>query len=192
MASERDVLLKAAPLRTLRAYMDEHLKPEARDKVLRKAATEFPSETAHLGERPPLVTERVPVLLVNRLVELTAEELHEPATVIAHRVGRRSAEEASRGILRLAMILISMPSLLRKLTPTWSQMYTHGTMSSHSEGRSATIELTGFPVKSVVGCARVTGTFEWFAGQAEKSATVTHSVCQAKNGGDVCKWEVHW
>lgn len=192
MTSERDVLMKATPLRSLRVFMDEQLAPDARDRVLRKAAAEFPSEVSHLGDRPPLVSERVPVILVNRLIELTAEEMRQPAPAVALQVGRRSAEDASKGVLRLAMILISMPSLIRKLAPTWSQMYSHGTMTSHSEGKNATIELTGFPVSSAVGCARITGTLEWFAHQAEKASTIRHTLCRAKSGGDVCKWELQW
>jgi len=91
--------------------------------------------------------------------------------------------------MRLAMVLI--PNLLRKLVPVWSQISTHGTMSSHSEGSTATIELANFPILSQTGCARRTGWFEWFAQKAEKTATVRHSMCRV-DGGEVCRWDLRW
>jgi hypothetical protein len=192
MASEREVQVKASPVRTLRAYMEEVLKPDARERVIARVSGEFPQESARFRERAPVASERVPVLFVNRLIEQVAEELHEPPAVVAHRLGRRAAEEASGGVLRLAMILISMPSLLRKLAPVWTQLYTHGKMTSTSEGNSAVVELTEFPLLSATNCARITGWFEWFAQKAEKNATVRHSVCRVRNGGDVCRWELRW
>lgn len=190
-ANPSDVLVKATPLITLRSFMDEHLTREAVERVITKAGEEFPDEKGRLGQRVMVASERIPVVLVNRLIELTADELHEPTTEVAHRVGRRAAESASTGVMRLAMVLISIPNLLRKLAPVWSQLYTHGKMSSTSEGRTATVELTDFPVRSKTGCARITGWFEWFAQKAEKTATVQHYPCRAENG-PVCRWTLRW
>jgi hypothetical protein len=192
MSPELDVWMKATPFRALRGFMDAHLDATARERVLRTAAAEFPSSIALLGDRPPLVSERVPVVLLNRLVELTAGEMKQPSISIAHRVGRESAREASSGVLRLAMVLISIPNLLRKVAPTWAQMYSHGKMTQVAEGRTATLELTDFPIESPVNCARVTGTLEWFAQQAEKNAVVRHVLCRSNDGGDVCRWDVRW
>ena len=171
--------------------MDEYLSPDAVERVLSKAGEDFPEERARLNQRVMVASERIPVVFINRLIELTADELHEPATVVAHRVGRRAAEGASTGVMRLAMVLISIPNLLRKLSPVWSQLYTHGKMSSSAEGRTATVELTDFPVRSKTGCARITGWFEWFAQKAEKTATVQHYPCRAENG-PVCRLTLRW
>jgi hypothetical protein len=190
-ADPRDVLVKASPLIALRSFMDEHLTPDGVERVLAKAGEEFPEEKARLGQRVMVASERVPVVFVNRLIELTAGELRESPAAVAHRVGRRAAEGASTGVMRLAMVLISIPNLLRKLAPVWSQLYTHGTMSSSSEGKTATVELTDFPVRSKTGCGRITGWFEWFAQKAEKTATVQHYPCRAESG-PVCRWTLRW
>lgn len=139
-----------------------------------------------------MASERVPVMFVNRLVELTAEELHEPAPRVAHRVGRRAAEEASNGVMRLAMTFLSIPNLLRKLPPVWSQLYSHGSMHFESgPGNVATMELTEYPLVSATGCARITGWLEWFAQRAEKSAVIAHKECRAE-GGKTCRWDLRW
>jgi hypothetical protein len=191
MPSERDVLVKTTPLRSVRAFLDEHLKPEAKERVIAKAAGEFPDHAQRLRERTLIATERVPVAMVNRLIELAAEELGEPPTQVAHRIGRRAADEAAKGILRLAMVMISIPSLLRKLAPVWTQLYSHGTMSSRADGKSAVVELADFPVVSATGCARITGWLEWFAEKAESGATIRHSSCTAK-GDRICRWDLQW
>lgn len=190
-ANPRTVLVKAAPLLALRSFMDQHLSRDGAERALTRAGEEFPEEKARLAQRVMVASERIPVVLVNRLIELTADELHEPAVAVAHRLGRFAADSASTGVMRLAMVLISIPNLLRKLAPVWSQMYTHGTISSRSEGNTATIELTDFPVRSKTGCARITGWFEWFAQKAEKTATVQHYPCRAENG-PVCRWNLRW
>ena len=184
------VLVKASPLRALLHFMDDHLTPQGRDRALQRASAEFPVETSLRGHMP-VATERVPVLLVNRLIELTAEEMREPAPVVAHRLGRVAAEEASTGVMRLAMILISIPNLLRKLAPVWSQVYTHGKVTSACTEREANVELTDFPIASATGCARITGWFEWFAERAEKTARVRHVECRS-SGASVCRWQITW
>lgn len=171
--------------------MDEHLTPEAVQRVFDRAAEEFPEQVKAFRDRQPVASERVPMAFVNLLTELTAGEMHDSATAVAHRVGRRAAQEASTGVMRLAMVLISIPSLLRKLAPVWAQMNTHGAMSFTSEANHATVELAGFPLSSATGCARITGWFEWFAQQAEKTATVRHE-CRLVRGGDVCRWHLAW
>lgn len=190
MSPERDVLVKAAPLRAVQGFLQDELTPDGRAGVLEKAAREFPLEVERMG-RPVIASDRFPVVFVNRLIELAAEERRQPATAIAHRIGRRGAEEASSGILRLAMVLISMESLFRKLSPVWSQLYTHGEMKVATSPRKATITLENFPVVSRTGCARITGWFEWFAQKAEKTATVTHAACRA-DGAKECRWDATW
>lgn len=187
---ERDVLVKATPLRSVLSFLESNV-PGGRETVLDRAAAEFPAEVARLRERTPLPSDRFPVVFVNRLIELGADELHRPATEVAHRLGRFAAEEAAGGILRLAMMMISIPSLLRKLGPVWKQLYSHGTMDSTSDGSTATVELHDFPVVSATGCARITGWFEWFAGRAEKSVVVRHSECRA-SGAMRCRWDLRW
>lgn len=190
MPAQQEVLVKATPLRTVLGFMKENLGEEALSRLLAKASEEFPAETKRVAAQI-IASDRFPVVFVNRLIELTASELREPAPVVAHRIGRRGAEEASTGLLRLAMILISIPNLLRKLSPVWSQLYSHGVMRHSSEGRRSSIELVDFPVVSLTGCARITGWFEWFAQRAEKTAAVTHPECRAK-GSSQCRWDVRW
>lgn len=190
MTSASEVLVKAAPLRAALGFMKDNLDEEARARVLLKAEKEFPEEARRVGA-PVIASDRFPVVFVNRLIELTAEEMKEPATDVATRIGRRGAEESSNGVMRLAMVLISIPNLLRKLGPVWGQLYTHGAMRHTAEGRTATIELEDFPVVSRTGCARITGWFEWFARQAEKTVVVTHAECRAE-GARCCRWNLRW
>ena len=191
MGAESQVTVKASPFLSARAFMDESLSAEARERVFAKVSAEFPAHATLVRQRIVVVSERIPVVLLNRLIELVAEELREPAEIVANRIGRRSAKDSSSGVLRLAMVMISIPSLLRKLAPVWAQMYSHGTMTSRSEGRSAVVELTGFPVVSAAGCARVTGTLQWFGEAAEKTTTIHHTTCRA-TGGALCRWDVTW
>lgn len=188
---ERDVLVKATPLMSVQAFMEKQLSPAGVEAVMAKAAAEFPGEVARLRERNPIASDRFPVMFVNRLIELTAAQLGNPPAAIAHRVGRFAAERSANGILRLAMMILSMPALLRKLAPVWTQLYSHGKMTFESEGDSATIQLAEYPVVSETGCARISGWFEWFAQQAQKSAVVSHPDCRAK-GGSAERWHIRW
>lgn len=185
------VLVKATPYRALLHFLDREVEPEVRARIVDEAAKEFPEHEAMLRARSVIVSERVPVTMINRMIELAAGEMRIPRAVLAHRIGRAAAEEAAGGVLRLALTLISIPNLLRKLGPVWSQLYTHGTMTSRSEGRSATIELTDFPLASATGCARVTGWFEWFSQRAEKTASARHTSCRA-DGAPIEQWVVKW
>jgi hypothetical protein len=191
MVAESEVTVKASPYLSVRAFMNESLSADARERVLVRLSEESPAHASLLRQRVVVVSDRIPVLLLNRLIELMAGELRQPPEIVANSVGRRSAKDSSSGVLRLAMIMISIPSLLRKLAPVWTQMYSHGTMTSRSEDRSAVVELTDYPVVSAAGCARVTGTLQWFAEAAEKNATVHHTSCRGK-GAAICRWDVRW
>ena len=63
--------------------------------------------------------------------------------------------------------------------------------SDSGDGSTAVVELTGYPVVSSTGCARITGWFEWFAETAETSARVTHTECRA-GGHPTCRWRITW
>jgi hypothetical protein len=191
LSIELEVLVKATPLRSLLSLVTEELGEAAKARILDRAAREFPAESARLQQHAPIASDRFPVVFLNRLIELTADELHEPHTSVAHRVGRRGAQDASTGVMRLAMTLLSIPSLLRKLGPVWSQMYTHGTMENTFGEKSGVVELKNFPVVSKTGCARVSGTLEWFGEQAEKNFRITHLECRA-NGASECRWQLRW
>lgn len=191
MISETEVLVKATPLRSLLAVMTEALGEGGKTRVFDRAAKEFPAETARVRQQTLIASDRFPVVFVNRLIELTADELHEAPTAVAHRVGRRGAQDASTGVMRLAMTLLSIPSLLRKLGPVWSQMYTHGSMENSFGDKTGVVELKNFPVVSKTGCARVTGTLEWFGEQAEKNFRITHLECRA-TGAPECRWQIRW
>lgn len=188
--NDETVLIKASPLRSLLALMTAELGEAGKTRILDRASREYPAEVTRI-QQTVIASDRFPVVFLNRLIELVADELHQPLATVAHRVGRRSAEDASTGVMRLAMTLISMPSLLRKLGPIWTQMYTHGSMEHTLGDRSAAVVLKNFPVASKTNCARVTGTFEWFGSKAEKNFRITHDECRA-NGGAECRWQMHW
>lgn len=190
MSNETEVLIKASPLRSLLAQMTTELGEAGKMRILDRAAREFPEDVSRL-QQPMIASDRFPVVLLNRLMELMADELREPHAVVAHRVGRRGAQDASTGVMRLLMTLLSIPSLLRKLGPVWTQMYTHGSTENSFGDRSGVVALKDFPVVSKTGCARVTGTFEWFGEQAEKSFRITHSDCRA-HGAPECRWQFRW
>jgi hypothetical protein len=188
--SEPEVLVKATPLRAVLGFMHENLSEQGRARVISRIETEFPDQAKRLGAQI-IASDRFPIAFVNRLIDLSAQELGRPAVSVAHAIGRRGAEEASSGLLRLAMIMISIPNLLRKLAPVWSQLYSHGTMRHAIEPNHAVMELLDFPVVSATGCARITGWFEWFAQKAEKTAVVSHSSCRA-GGARLCQWDLRW
>lgn len=191
LTTETEVLVKATPLRSLLSLITEELGEPAKVRILELARRDFPAEAASLLQHMPIASDRFPVVFLNRLIELTADEFGEPHTTVAHRVGRRGAHDASTGVLRLAMTLLSIPSLLRKLGPVWTQMYTHGSMKNTFGERSGVVELENFPVVSKTGCARVTGTMEWFGEKAEKAFRITHLECRA-NGASHCRWQIRW
>lgn len=178
-------------MRSLLSLITEELGEPAKVRILERAARDFPTEAARLLQHTPIASDRFQVVFLNRLIELTADELHEPYTTVAHRVGRRGAQDASTGVMRLAMTLLSIPSLLRRLGPVWTQMYTHGSMKNTFGERSGVVELENFPVVSKTGCARVTGTLEWFGEKAEKDFRITHAECRA-TGAAQCRWQLRW
>jgi hypothetical protein len=186
-----EVLIKATPLRSARAFIEGSISKEAMERVLSKTIADFPDQQERLRRHTIVASERVPVRMINRMIELAAEELKEPAPQLAHRIGRRGAEDAAGTILRLAMVMVSMPALLRKLSPVWTQLYSHGTMTSSVEGKEGLIELKGFPLVSATGCGRVTGFLEWFAEKGDRRATIRHTACTSK-GAPSCQWELRW
>jgi hypothetical protein len=185
------VLVKATPLLTVLSFMDEYLDGTAKARVLDSVAGGFPEEIKKIREHRVIASDRFPVALLNHLIERSAEVLGEEPVELAHRIGRRGAESASGGILRLALTMLSMPSLLRKLEPVWTQLYTHGRTTNECHDKSATVELHDFPYVSATQCGRVTGMFEWFAQKAERTATVRHTSCRASRG-TVCRWDLSW
>lgn len=186
-----DVTVKATPLKAVLAFMDRELDAPARDRVIESVRNDYPDEVRRIRERAIIMSERVPVSFVNRLIEATAAEIRQPAPLVAHRIGRAGAEDAAGGMLRLALAVISIPNLLLKLGPIWKQINSHGTMTNKSDKNSALLELTDYPLVSATGCARVTGFFEWFAQRAEKTATINHYECRAR-GGALCRWKIQW
>ncbi|HET7707610.1 MAG TPA: hypothetical protein VFM36_16100 [Thermoanaerobaculia bacterium] len=185
------VMVKATPLLSVLAFMDENLAADAKESVLNGVAPEFPEEVRKVRERRIIASERFPVAFLNRLIEASAKSLNRSALEVSHRIGRMGAENASSGILKLALAMISMPSLLRKLEPVWSQLYTHGRTTNECRDKSATVELHDFPYVSATQCARVTGMFEWFAQKAERTAAVRHVSCRASRD-PVCRWDISW
>ncbi|MFZ2492006.1 MAG: hypothetical protein WA208_11025 [Thermoanaerobaculia bacterium] len=189
--SDQEIMVKATPLQAVLDFMTANLKPEVKEKVFIKTAVEFPEETNRVRGQKLLAFDRVPLRFTIKLVELTAEEMHEQSADVAYRIGRLGAEAAAKGVLRLALTMISIPSLLRKLEPVWTQLYSHGKMSSTCEAKSAVVELKEFPLISATFCSRVTGWFAWFAEKAEKTATVKHVSCRTR-GDATCRWSIAW
>lgn len=185
------VMVKATPLLSVLAFMDETLAAEAKENVLTSVALEYPQEVRKVRDQRVIASDRFPVAFLNRLIEASAKASNKSPLEVSHRIGRMGAENASRGILRLALTMLSMPSLLRKLEPVWSQLYTHGRTTNECRERSATVELHDFPYVSATQCARVTGMFEWFAQKAERSAAVRHVSCRASRD-PVCRWDISW
>lgn len=189
--TDQEVTVKATPLQAVLDYMSANLSAEARERVFAATSAAFPDEAKIARTGRVLATERVPLRFTVNLVEATATELRRPANEVAHEIGRLGAEAASKGVMRLALTLISIPNLLRKLGPVWQQLYSHGRMVNTSAERTASIELLEFPFVSATLCARVTGWFSWFAEKAEKTATVSHVTRRAR-GDASCRWQIDW
>lgn len=186
-----DVLVKATPYRALAGYLGRQLTPEARARVWDQTGREFPPYQAILGKRTMLASEQVPVLLMNRLIELSAAELRVPPEQLAQKAGHEGAKEAASLTFRFAMAVLSMPNLIRKISPGWKQLHTHGRINAECGERSARIDLVDYPIVSKVTCARVTGWFEWFSTAAEKTARTRHVKCRVA-GDPVEAWVVEW
>ena len=188
---DTEVTLKSTLFLAIRDYLCQRMPQSSFDALVAGLSTEFPDDVRRLADGRILASDRFSVRFGTAVIERAAAALHEPAAAIAHAIGRRGAEAATGGVLRFVFALMSMGSFLTKIQPVWSQMYSHGRTSYEMSGKSATVELHDFPFVSATNCARITGSLEWFAQKAERSAVLRHISCRS-NGEPACRWGVTW
>src|SRR5512140_1290875 len=100
--TESVVTVKGSPIRSLQKFIDAELTPEQKEKALK----EVPAEYAERLRTPVIVTETIPVEIINRYTEGAARAKGEPLEQFARRVGRAGASEAIQGIYRsFALVL---------------------------------------------------------------------------------------
>jgi hypothetical protein len=183
------VTVKGSPVKSLLKFLDSELTPEQREAVYLK----LPPEQGQRFRRGNfLVTETLPVSILNQLTEEAAKAKGEPVDQFARRAGRFAAGEAMSGVYRLFALVLTPTALLSKASKIWGSLYNRGDLKVKGEtSTGAKVMLVDFPSESA-GCSRITG---WIERMAEltgaKNARVTHTQCVTRNAPH-CEWDVFW
>ena len=188
MTPDQSVTVKGSPVRSLQKFIDSNLSAEQREKVFSK----LPPEYATRFRAPILATETVPVHMLNRFTEESANAVGEPVEAFARRAGREAASDAVKGIYRFFALVLTPPALLSKAGQMWSSLYNRGELKVLEQtSKSAKIQLANFPSERA-GCSRITG---WMERMAEmtgvKNIQVVQTSCFAK-GDAHCEWTLSW
>lgn len=186
--TESVVTVKGSPIRSLQKFIDAELTPEQKEKALK----ELPAEYAERLRAPVIVTETIPVEIINRYTEGAARAKGEPLEQFARRAGRAGASDAIQGIYRFFALVLTPTALLSKAGHMWRSLYSRGEMKVESQtDSSAVIRLHDFPSQPA-GCGRISGWIERLAEMTgAKDSRVTHTKCAGK-GAPFCEWELKW
>lgn len=185
---ETAVTVKGSPIRSLLKFIDGELTAPQREEMFSR----LPAEDAARLRGHVLVSDSLPVALLNRLTEEAAKVKHEPLQKFARRAGRAAASEAFSGVYRVFALVLTPEKLLEKASRIWGSLYNRGEMMVESRtDKGAHIKLLNFPSEEA-GCARITG---WIERMVEltgvRNARVTQSRCCAK-GAPACEWDIQW
>jgi hypothetical protein len=186
--TESVVTVKGSPIRSLQKFIDAELTPDQKERALQK----LPAEYASRLRVPIIVTETIPVAIVNRLTEEAANVKGEPLERFARRAGRAGASEAIQGIYRFFALVLTPAALLSKAAHMWRNLYSRGELKVESQtDSSAVLRLSDFPSEPA-GCGRISGWIERLAEMTgAKEPRVTHTKCASK-GAPYCEWDVKW
>lgn len=182
------VTVKGSPIRSLQKFIDAELSPQQKDRALQDLPAEYTSRL----RAPIIVTETIPVEMINRYTEAAAKAKGEPLEQFARRAGRAGASDAIQGIYRFFALVLTPTAILSKAANMWRSLYSRGDLKVESQtDTSALIRLYDFPSEPA-GCGRVSGWIERLAEMTgAKDATVNHSKCAGK-GGAFCEWDLKW
>lgn len=187
--SEQTLTVKGSPVKSLLKFIDNELTSEQREKAFDAVPAEWGSR---FRRGNVLVSETVPVSVLNTLTAAAAEARGETVDAFARRAGKFAASEAMSGVYRLFAMVLTPTALLAKASRIWSSLYSRGELRVASESsNSALVRLVDFPTEPA-GCARITGWIERMTEMTgEKNTSVTQTSCYSK-GAAGCEWEIRW
>lgn len=181
-----EIHVKAVPVNGLFQFVAAELAPEQLRGVLEKLGPDARWFTGHL-----LAHEVVPLPVVNRFTEFSAEVKKEPVKSFAKRAGRFGAELGLKSVYKFILAVLSVEAVLKKAPFIWTRVYDGGSLKVDAAEKRARIHLTDFQ-SSVAGCGRISGWFEVVGEHAgAKNLKVFHISCAAE-GGDECRWDFTW
>ena len=185
---ETAVTVKGSPIRSLLKFVEAELNATQRAELFSRLS---PDDAARLRGHV-LVSDSLPVALLNRMTEEAAKVKQEPLQRFARRAGRAAASEAFSGVYRVFALVLTPEKLLEKASRIWGSLYNRGEMVVESRSdRGANIKLLNFPSEEA-GCARVTG---WIERMVEltgvRNARVIQTHCCSK-GAPACEWDIQW
>ncbi len=188
-AIDESLEVKGTPVRAMVAFIDKRLTAEQKARVIRNVP---PAAANLLSRHVILPVETVPVTALNRITEAAARESGTAVEVFAHEAGRAAADEAVRGIWKLAAALVTPTTLLAKGRRLWSTVYSRGRLDIEQPSAGlAVVTLADFPCEAVC-CARISGWFErLFELARAKHIRVEQFECYAK-GAPACRWTLRW
>ncbi|HEY4640172.1 MAG TPA: hypothetical protein VII75_02425 [Thermoanaerobaculia bacterium] len=181
-----DIHVKAVPVNGLFQFVAGELAPEQLRCALEKMGNDARYFTGHL-----LAHEIVPLPVVNRFTEFSAELKKEPVKTFARRAGRFGAELGLKSVYKFILAVLSVEAVLKKAPFIWTRVYDGGTLAVEAGSNRARIHLRDFP-SSIAGCGRIGGWFEVVGERAgAKDLRLLHSSCAAE-GADECRWDFTW
>jgi len=185
---ESPVTVKGSPIRSLLKFVEGELTAAQREELFSRLP---PDDVVRLRARI-LVTDALPVALLNRLTVEAAKVKQEPLQSFSRRAGRAAASEAFSGVYRVFALILTPEKLLEKASRIWGSLYNRGELVvERKNDRSAHIQLLDFPSEEA-GCARITG---WIERMVEltgvKSPRIVQTRCFAK-GAPACEWDLQW
>jgi len=185
---DETVTVKGSPVRSLQRFIEADLTAAQREGLFKS----LPPEYATRFGAPILVTETVPVDMLNCITEEAAKVKGEPLETFARRAGREAASDALKGIYRFFALVMTPPAVLGKASAMWSSLYNRGALRVEEQtNTSARIRIVDFPSEPAM-CARFTG---WIERMAEltgvKHIEVKKTLCSTR-GEECCEWRLRW
>ena len=185
---ETPVTVKGSPIRSLMKFVEGELSAEQRAELFAR----LPADDAARLRGHVLVTDSLPVSMLNRMTEEAAKVRHEPLQAFARRAGRAAASDAFSGVYRVFALVLTPEKLLEKAARIWSSLYNRGEMVVESRtAHSAHIRLMNFPSEEA-GCARITG---WIERMVELTGVRNPRIVQTHcftRGAPACEWDIQW
>ena len=185
---ETPVTVKGSPIRSLLKFVEGELTAVQREEMFSR----LPADDAARLRGQILVSDSLPVAMLNRMTEEAAKVRQEPLPSFARRAGRAAASEAFSGVYRVFALVLTPEKLLEKAARIWGSLYNRGEMVVESSSdHGAHIKLLNFPSEEA-GCARITG---WIERMVEltgvKAPRVVQTRCYTK-GAPACEWDIRW
>ncbi len=183
-----DVLVKGTPVIGLHHFLERELPADAREGIYRRLPEPYSQRFATASV---LVSDRIPLSVVNLLTTLAAQAKGEPVERFAERAGEFGAKEGTSAVFRPFYRVLSMARILETAPAMWSRIYSAGTMQVETKDKSALIRVTEFPGDPAV-CGRATGWFRYVGSLCgATNIRSRHDRCTSK-GDTECVWEFGW